>query len=174
MTVTVDPRDLRTAFGKFATGVTVITVRSGDEEHGMTANSFSSVSLDPPMLLVCVSKRARSLGVITRSGQFGVSVLAEDQQAISDHFAGKPVFESVVFSSLGGVPTIKGAIAQFGCRLDSVHDAGDHAILVGQISHYAYCEGRPLLYQDGGYRELSDPAGPCLHNQNENAKREHP
>jgi len=156
MSVSVNPRDLRTAFGKFATGVTVITVRLGDHEHGMTANSFSSVSLDPPMLLVCVSKKARSLEVISQSGQFGVSVLAADQQSVSNHFAGKPELEKVVFASLGGVPTIKGAIAQFGCRLDSIHDAGDHAILLGEISDYAYCEGRPLLYQDGGYRELSN------------------
>jgi flavin reductase (DIM6/NTAB) family NADH-FMN oxidoreductase RutF len=158
MNVPVNPRDLRTAFGKFATGITVITVRSGDQDHGMTANSFTSVSIDPPMLLVCVSKKAKSLGVISECRQFGVSVLAEDQQNVSNHFAGKPEFDKVVFASLGGVPTIKGAIAQFGCRLDAIYDAGDHAILVGEISAYSYCDGRPLLYQDGGYRELSsDP-----------------
>ncbi|WP_421856340.1 flavin reductase family protein [Oricola sp.] len=151
----VNPRDLRTAFGKFATGVTIITARSGDTHHGMTANSFTSVSIEPPMLLVCVSKKARALGVIVECGEFGVSVLAEDQQDVSNHFAGKPEFDEVIFASLGGIPTIKGAIAQFGCALYAAYDAGDHEILVGEIKGYAYNDGRPLLYHGGSYQALA-------------------
>ncbi len=83
-------KDLRTAFGKFATGVTVISAESGQDVHGMTANSFSSVSMDPPMLLVCVANEAKALHVIVDSKGFGVSVLAEHQKSVSNHFAGKP------------------------------------------------------------------------------------
>lgn len=147
----LDPRDLRKAFGKFATGVTVITSKNGSQLHGMTANSFTSVSIEPPILLVCVSNRAKSLNVIKEGGVFGVSVLASDQQSVSDHFAGNPVFEEVTFASLGGIPTIKGAIAQFACSLMDAHAAGDHTIFVGEIKGYAHCDGEPLLLHDGRF-----------------------
>tara|TARA_Y100000766_G_scaffold84469_1_gene71791 strand:- start:192 stop:668 length:477 start_codon:yes stop_codon:yes gene_type:complete len=148
-------KDLRTAFGKFATGVTVISAESGQDVHGMTANSFSSVSMDPPMLLVCVANEAKALHVIVDSKGFGVSVLAEHQKSVSNHFAGKPEFDEVVFASLGGVPTIKGAIAQFGCKLEEAHPAGDHTILVGRITAYSHCDDPPLLYSAGNYRALA-------------------
>ena len=147
----LDPRDLRTAFGKFATGVTVITSKNGADVHGMTANSFTSVSIDPPILLVCVANKARTQNVIKEAGRFGVSVLASDQVSVSNHFAGKPEFEEMVFASLGGVPTIKGAIAQFSCTLIDAHAAGDHTIFVGEITGYAHCEGEPLMFHDGRY-----------------------
>lgn len=150
-----DARDLRTAFGKFATGVTIVTTRSGSVCHGMTANSFTSVSLAPPMLLVCIANSAKALDIIASQREFGISVLTQDQCDISNHFAGRSTLNEVRFASLGGIPTIKGAIAQFGCELIDLHQAGDHAILVGEIKSYAHCEGRPLLYHNGGYQELA-------------------
>lgn len=161
MTSAADRRDLRAAFGKFATGVTVITTRQGDAVHGMTANSFTSVSMDPPMLLVCVANGAKALGAITESRGFGVSVLAEHQQPVSDHFAGKPEFDEVVFASLDGMPTIKGAIAQFGCALEEAHPTGDHTILVGRITAYGHCDDRPLLFCAGRYRALEGAGAPA-------------
>lgn len=155
MTSLDNPIDLRAAFGKFATGVTVITTGQGDDIHGMTANSFTSVSMHPPMLLVCVSKQARAFERITRSGGFGVSVLAEHQGDVSIHFAGRPNLDDVVFANLSGSPTIKDAIAQFSCVLRESHDAGDHAILVGEITNYTHCDGRPLLFHNGRYTALS-------------------
>ena len=84
-----------------------------------------------------------------------MSVLAEHQRSVSNHFAGKPEFDEVIFASLGGVPTIKGAIAQFGCELEEAHPTGDHTILVGRIMAYSHCDDPPLLYSAGNYRTLA-------------------
>ncbi|MEX0283281.1 MAG: flavin reductase family protein [Paracoccaceae bacterium] len=150
----IDPKDLRAAFGKFATGVTVITTQSGDTVHGMTANSFTSVSMSPPMLLICIHNSARSLAAIQSAKAFGVSVLAAHQQAVSTHFAGKPVLDHVAFCEGVGVPTIQGAVARFGCTLEQAHVAGDHTILVGRIKAYVHAEDEPLLFCAGAYREI--------------------
>ncbi|WP_095881683.1 flavin reductase family protein [Alloyangia mangrovi] len=155
LTLGVDPCDLRAAFGRFATGVTVVTARSGRAPLGMTANAFTSVSLAPPMLLVCLSNSARCLGAIEKGGVFGVSVLSEDQQDCSAHFAGTPRLEEVAFHDLDGVPMIRGATAQFACDLEAVHAAGDHRIVVGRVRAYAHGEARPLLFHNGTYKGLA-------------------
>jgi len=155
MTCPVYPRDLRAAFGKFATGITVITARANGLCCGMTANSFTSVSLHPPMVLVCVANTARTLGHVRSTGAFGVSVLAEHQLEVSNHFAGRSECDDIAFVDLDGVPTIKGALAHFACTLGDVHDAGDHAILVGHVTAFASQDGPPLLYHGGAYRALA-------------------
>lgn len=151
----IDPKALRNAFGAFATGVTVITTRQSDgTPRGFTANSFSSVSLDPPLLLVCLAKSAHSLTAFMQAPHFAVNVLGEDQKAISGLFASR---EADKFAQcdwrpgVGDVPMINGALAQFSCRRDQLVDAGDHLILIGRIVDFATAEGNPLGYFRGRY-----------------------
>lgn len=136
----MDGKLLRRAFGAFATGVTVVTV-GGDIPHGMTANSFTSVSLDPPLLLVCVGQEAVMHGLIGTVGAFGISVLASDQENVARHFAdknrplGKEQFDAVSWQpgSRTGAPLIEGALAHFECDLHSWHLGGDHTIFIGRL-----------------------------------------
>jgi crotonobetainyl-CoA:carnitine CoA-transferase CaiB-like acyl-CoA transferase/flavin reductase (DIM6/NTAB) family NADH-FMN oxidoreductase RutF len=151
----VDPRRLRDAFGSFATGVTVLTARQMDgTPRGFTANSFSSVSLDPPLLLVCLAKSAHSCTTFTQAEHFGVNVLAKDQQAISGLFASRAAdkFEQCTWQAgAGNVPMIDGALARFACRQERLVDAGDHIILIGRVIDFATGEGAPLGYFRGHY-----------------------
>jgi flavin reductase (DIM6/NTAB) family NADH-FMN oxidoreductase RutF len=136
----VDPRLLRRAFGAFATGVTVVTV-GGETPHGMTANSFTSVSLDPPLVLVCVGRGAIMHHILSDQGSFGVSVLASDQESVARHFAdrwrplGLAQFGPVDWrpGRLTGAPLVEGALAQFECELWRTYDGGDHTIFVGKL-----------------------------------------
>ncbi len=146
----IDPRRLRDAFGSFATGVTVLTARQADgTPRGFTANSFTSVSLDPPLLLVCLAKSAHSLTTFTESAHFGVNVLGKDQQAISGLFASRMAdkFAQCDWAAgAGDVPMIGGALAQFACRQERLVDAGDHVVLIGRVIDFATGEGAPLGY----------------------------
>jgi flavin reductase (DIM6/NTAB) family NADH-FMN oxidoreductase RutF len=154
---------LRRSFGAFATGVTVVTV-GGASPHGMTANSFTSVSLDPPLVLVCIGRDAnmhRSLGA---AEAFGVSVLAAGQERVARHFAnrrralGAAQFDSVDWSPgpLTGVPLIEGAIAGFECELWRAYDGGDHTIFTGRLlSMQRGVDGNALLFFNGRFRRLS-------------------
>ena len=154
----IDTNDLRTAFGKFPTGVTVVTtLESNNTPRGFTANSFTSVSLDPPLLLVCVDKRAASLPVFLEGRGFAINVLALEQKEISGLFATqKPdKFEIVPWhNGSRGLPLIDDAIGWFECRLESHVDAGDHVIFIGEIEDYGYRNGKPLGYVSGGYFSL--------------------
>lgn len=135
-----DAKVLRRAFGTFATGVTVVTV-GGAAPHGMTANSFASVSLDPPLVLVCIQRNAVMLDKLSAAGCFGVSVLAAGQEQIALHFAdhwrsfGQAQFEGIDWRSgrLTGVPLIGGTLARFECELWRSYDGGDHAIFIGKL-----------------------------------------
>lgn len=151
----IDPKALRNAFGAFATGVTVITTRQDDgTPRGFTANSFTSVSLDPPLLLVCLAKSAHSATTFATAPHFAVNVLAEDQKAVSGLFASR---EASKFSQCawhtgtGDVPLIDGALAQFVCAREYLVDAGDHLILIGRVVDFATAEGNPLGYFKGRY-----------------------
>jgi len=153
-----DPRALRDALGCFLTGVTVITSREADgTPRGFTANSFTSVSLDPPLLLVCIGKGALSHDVFTQAGSFAVNVLSEDQRDVSGLFASKSVdkFEVVDWreGSLG-TPLIDQTLAWFECTPDQTVDAGDHTILIGRIQDFGLAEKRPLGYCRGNYVDL--------------------
>ena len=151
-----DHRPLRDAFGCFATGITIVTSFDADRRPvGFTANSFTSVSLDPPLLLVCPGKHIRSLPVIRDSGLFGVSELSDQQKAIAARFASKVedrFSEGGWVESESGVMLLEGACANFACTLVNDIDAGDHQILLGRIDSFRSAENRyPLMFLRGTY-----------------------
>lgn len=151
----IDPRALRNAFGAFASGVTVITTRQADgTPRGFTANSFTSVSLDPPLLLVCLAKSAHSCEVFAEAPHFAVNILAEDQKAVSGLFASRTPDKFQQCDWRPGqaeVPVLTGALAQFTCARHQLVDAGDHLILIGQVEDFAVSDGQPLGYFKGNY-----------------------
>lgn len=150
-----DPKALRNAFGAFATGVTVVTTRQPDgTPRGFTANSFTSVSLDPPLLLVCLAKTAHSADVFREAPHFAVNILAEDQKAVSGLFASRAPDKFAQCAWTPGpsdIPLIDGALAQFTCANHQLVDAGDHLILIGRIEAFSTNEGQPLGYFRGNY-----------------------
>jgi flavin reductase (DIM6/NTAB) family NADH-FMN oxidoreductase RutF len=155
----IDPAHLRRALGMFATGVLIVTTRSGERVHGMTANSFTSVSLSPPLVLICIDHRATMKQALHESGHYGLSILAHDQQHLSRHFSSRNSSDlEVRFEDLEGIPVIENALAQFSCRITQAPDAGDHLIFIGEITGYRHSEGEPLLYFGGGYKELQKPS----------------
>jgi flavin reductase (DIM6/NTAB) family NADH-FMN oxidoreductase RutF len=166
--MTSDPKALRNAFGAFATGVTVITTRQPDgTPRGFTANSFTSVSLDPPLLLVCLAKTAHSADVFAAAPHFAVNILAEDQKAVSGLFASRAPdkFQQCAWTpGHADVPLIDGALAQFACANHQLVDAGDHLLLIGRVEAFATNEGQPLGYFRGSYfsvgleRDLAEAA----------------
>ena len=155
---TIDPRELRNAFGSFMTGVTVVTAISNTgEKVGFTANSFTSVSVEPPLLLVCPSNKLSSFDIFNRCEHFVVNILAEDQQDISNTFAGGKGdrFADIAWhSDANGCPVIEGAVAHFSCSTHSNIPAGDHILLVGQVSDFSSNETLGLGYSKGGYFNL--------------------
>jgi flavin reductase (DIM6/NTAB) family NADH-FMN oxidoreductase RutF len=151
-----DARQFRSALGRFASGVTIVTTRDAERTHGMTANAFVSVSLDPPLILVSVDNRAAMNTLLPMTRYFGVSVLAEDQQALSNHFAGRTVNGlEIPFVEKHDIPVIDGAVAHLVSRLVDVHPAGDHTLFVGHVEFFEYRDGRPLLFYAGGYQRLA-------------------
>jgi flavin reductase (DIM6/NTAB) family NADH-FMN oxidoreductase RutF len=158
----IDPRDFRVGLGQFASGVTVVTTRDGQgQPQGLTVSSFCSVSLDPPLVLVCVDNRAPAQKAVQESGIFAVSVLAEGQEQVSRSFAGGGASK---FAGLEleagtlGAPLVPGALAHVECRLRTVHLEGDHTVLVGEVERLAVSPGRPLLYHASAYHRLPGPA----------------
>ena len=154
-----DARTLRDALGCFATGVTVVTALDEDGQPvGLTANSFTSVSLDPPLLLVCIAKTASSLGALEAAENFAVNVLHIGQQPTSNLFAksGEDRFSGTPWSrGHNGAPLLSGALANFECRRHALHEGGDHVILVGEVVRARFEPRRdPLLYFRGKYRRL--------------------
>jgi flavin reductase (DIM6/NTAB) family NADH-FMN oxidoreductase RutF/pimeloyl-ACP methyl ester carboxylesterase len=153
-----ESKSLRNAFGSFMTGVTVVTTIDADgAPRGFTANSFTSVSLDPPLLLICIAKTAASCAVFAKTPAFAVNILAEDQKDVSGIFASKrpDKFAEVTWhGSARGQPIITGALAWFDCARREVIDAGDHIILLGAIRDFAAREANPLGYARGGYVTL--------------------
>lgn len=154
----LDPRDLRRAFGSFMTGVTVVTTRDASGTPlGFTANSFSSVSLDPPLLLVCPGKNLSSYDAFASCEYFAVNILAEGQEDVSNTFAG---FKGDRFAKTAhqldanGVPLLDGAVATFSCRAHQAIEAGDHCVLIGEVEAYSYTETRGLGYANGQYFSL--------------------
>lgn len=149
---------LRHAFGSFATGVTVVTTRQADgTPRGFTANSFSSVSLDPPLLLVCLAKSAHSCAAFAKAEHFAVSVLADNQQEISGLFASQSAHKFDIASWHDGcmnMPLIDHALAHFTCTRHRLVDAGDHLILVGRIVSHGAREGKPLGFFRGAYFDI--------------------
>lgn len=154
-TEAIDPRELRKALGTFMTGVTVITtVDDQDRPRGFTANSFTSVSLDPPLVLVCIDHNALSYPIYASTEHFAVNFLAEEQREVSGIFAGKtPDKFSYVSWHFGhtGSPVIDGSLAWIDCRVHKRVEAGDHLILIGEVADFHYTAANPLGYFRGAY-----------------------
>lgn len=153
--------DFRRAMGCFATGVTVVT--TWDPEHGpagLTVNSFSSVSLDPPLVLFCLDRNSLSLPAFQRGGHFAVNMLRADQREIALRFAsvGEDKWKDIGFQEgQGRVPVIDGCLAVVECDTDAIHDAGDHIILVGRVVKLDYAsDGEPLLYFRGRFGRIGE------------------
>ena len=158
----VDQRRFRDTVGRFATGVTVITVNDGRIARGMTANAFSSLSLDPTLLLVCVDKGATAHPVLERAGAFAVNILAADQIEVSRTFSRKGVEDMADVphrSAVTGAPIIEGVVAWMDCRIQERLEGGDHSIFIGRVVELdiARPEADPLLFYAGGYREMGGP-----------------
>ncbi len=160
--MSIDSVQLRRMFGCFATGVTIVTTKIGEETHGMTANAFCSLSLNPPLVLVCVDHSARTHEFIPATKAFAVNILAEDQQQLSDYFAKRLApdpaheLEGIPYRvGQSGSPLIEGCIGYIDCRLTDVYPGGDHSIYVGAVIDVWYREeGQPLLFYRGKYRRL--------------------
>jgi flavin reductase len=160
---TVDACAFRRAMGSFPTGITVVTVASGDGSmHGITVNSFSSVSLDPMLVLVCLNEASRAVGLIERAGAFAVNVLSAGQQDVSRWFAnpyrpaGSTMFDGVPFEpGVTGCPVLVDAAASFDCRLRQSHRAGDHLIVLGEVIALVHRpELEPLIFHAASYKSL--------------------
>ncbi|QEW23668.1 NADH-dependent flavin reductase (plasmid) [Marinibacterium anthonyi] len=147
-----DMRDMRDACGSFATGVTVITTTGEDGDHGMTANAFMSVSLDPPMVSISLDRKCKMLGRIRASGRYAVSILPEQMENVALHFAGRPdPALSEIFDRRGTMPVIRDASAIFLADVAQEVNAGDHTLFIGKVTHLernpdalplTFCAGR--------------------------------
>jgi flavin reductase (DIM6/NTAB) family NADH-FMN oxidoreductase RutF len=159
----INPTTLRDALRFWTTGVTIVSAAQDGRSHGMTANSFTSLSLEPPLVLVSLEKRTRTHDLVQQAGAYAVSVLAQDQQSISDRFAGRDSENSQRFADLDtfelqtGSPILSAALAYFDCEVDSTHDAGTHTLFVGRVVALGQQEGQPpLVYFNRDYRKLTD------------------
>lgn len=154
----IDPLAYRRAIGRFPTGVTVVTVLDESAPnggvHGITVNSVSSVSLEPLLLLVSIGKTARSHDMLQRSGRFALSVLASDQEDVSDYFADRPVpAPEDPLEEFAGHPVVRGALSHIVCGLHASVDAGDHTVYIGRVEALrSRDDGSPLVYYRGRYR----------------------
>jgi flavin reductase (DIM6/NTAB) family NADH-FMN oxidoreductase RutF len=148
--------ELRRTMGMFATGVTIVTTKSGDQLHGMTANAFMSVSLRPPLVLVSVDRRAKMHQLLRVGVTYGVNVLGEEQHDLSDRFAGRAGGEGVEpqFGFVRDTPLVEGAVAHVVARVVQTYWGGDHALFLGQVEYARYGQGRPLLFHGGRYEHL--------------------
>jgi flavin reductase (DIM6/NTAB) family NADH-FMN oxidoreductase RutF len=157
--MTFDSRTFRNAIGRFTTGVAIATCRAADGGRvGLTVNSFNSVSLDPPLVLFSIDRKARSCPLFVAAGHFAINILREDQIWLSKTFASAdgPRWEGLALATLEtGAPVLSEALATFDCRAVAAHDGGDHVIFVGQVLALNAAEGDPLLYFRGEYRKLA-------------------
>jgi len=158
--VSVDEDGFKRALGQFASGVTIVTTQDRrGEPIGLTVSAFCSASLEPPLVLVCIDERSSAVSAIGESRRFGVSLLAEHQEDISERFA-RPGDGKFVGLELIRRPTgtalIPDSLAQLDCRLVAPHVAGDHTLFVGEVEYVHVNPGRPLLYHAAGYRRFGD------------------
>lgn len=167
--MSVTQAEFRAAMGCFATGVTVITVDHDGEVHGMTANAFTSVSLDPLLVLVCVDRKARTHAHLHARQRFGVNVLAENQRSISEYYARPSQSHDNAEEEVGAkfdrtsqeTPVLHGALAYLECRLHTAQDAGDHTIFIAEVEDVVVRQGNPLLYFRARYQKLGQPGAPA-------------
>lgn len=156
--MSLDPDTFRAALGRFATGVTIVTALGADgSDHGMTVSAFSSVSLLPPLVLVCIGHEASMYGVLTEAQHFAVNVLSAGQEALARRFAdtGAQRFAGIGYArGERGMVVLHDVLAHVECRRVATHDAGDHTIVVGEVETAVVRDARPLLYYRGGYAQL--------------------
>jgi len=154
----IDKREFRRILGKFSSGITIATVLDADGAcHGMTANSFTSVSLTPPLVLICVDHRARIREHFRIGAHFGINILSASQKSLSDRFAGSGYdrFEGIAWhAGETGVPLLPDVLATLECARVDVVTAGDHDIVIGEVLHAGCREGEPLVFYGGQYRIL--------------------
>ena len=158
----IDTRMFRDVCGNFATGVSVVTMVGDDGPRGLTANAISALSLEPTLFLVCVDLKATSYPIIDQAGNFAINLLADDQEAVSNFFAGttppdSPMGDTAYHMSDLGSPLIEGSIAWLDCRTQSILDGGDHKIFVGEVANCEIVrpEADPLLFFRGKYRAIA-------------------
>lgn len=153
----MDDRQFRNAMGKFATGVNVILTEVEGDVHGMTANAFMSVSLDPKLVVISIGERAQMLDKIKKSQKFTVNMLAADQQELSMIFAGQMKEKrEVAFDRLADQPVLAGSVAQVTCEVAAEHVEGDHTLFIGKVTAIQLEEKDPLIYFSGRYRSLME------------------
>lgn len=152
----MDDRIFRNAMGNFATGVTVITTEFNGDVHGMTANAFMSLSMNPKLVVISVDENAHMLDKIKQSGKYAVNILSAEQQDLSMNFAGqRKTDKEIPFQTAGGVPVIEGALAQITCEVAGEHAEGDHTLFIGSVIDVHLEEHEPLVFFKGKYRTLS-------------------
>ena len=156
----IKQEDLKKAYARWATGVTIVTARAGDRIHGMTVSAFNEVSLDPPLVLVCIDKTSSTQVLIAEGKVFAVNILERGQADLSRLFASKEDedrrFAGVDYQTgVTGAPLLTGTVANLDCRLTATHDAGDHFIFVGEVVALQLFEGEPLMFHDRTYRGLT-------------------
>ena len=167
--MTIQPNTFKEALSRLASGVTVVTTKHGDELHGLTASSFNSVSLEPPLILICVAQHLHSYEMIKQSGIFAVSVLRAEQVEWGKRFAGmipgiEDRFAGINYTTAEtGCPILPNALSWVDCELYRAHDAGDHTIFVGKVlAGGANDMGEPVLYYHRSWRELAALNEPVL------------
>jgi len=161
VSLSVSQAELKDVYARWATGVTIVTARAGDRIHGMTVSAFTEVSLEPPLVLVCIDRTTNTQHVIAEGGCFAVNILARGQEALAQRFASNGA-EDRRFSDLQcatgatGAPLLAGSVASLDCRLETAHEAGDHIIYVGEVVELQLSDGDPLLFYNRGYCGLAE------------------
>lgn len=153
----VSAQNFKQTLGRFASGVTVVTMEEGHSVHGITVSAFLSVSLEPPLVLVSIDKRAQSHTRLLSVERYGVSILAQGQEHLSNHFAGRDTSVTPEFETLAGFPVLKDALAQLVCKIHQIIDAGDHTLFIGHIEELNWRDAMPLTYFQGRYRQFEQP-----------------
>ncbi len=156
----VTQEEFRTALSRFASGVTIVTTKDASGVlHGITVSAFCSVSLEPPLILICIEKITGSHYAFEESNVFVVNILREGQDNLSEHFASQfpNKFDDIEYSlNTEGIPVLEGALVNLECRLSFAHNGGDHSIFVGEVEKVTVREGMPLIHFQSEYRELGD------------------
>ncbi len=159
--MSVDPRKFRDVMSRFATGVTIVTTRTAEGRHGLTVNAFTSVSLSPPLVLVCIDCSGTSVSYMNKAEVFAVNILAREQQPLADRFADSSLTSEQRFEGVEtaaghtGAPILRGTLGYLDCRIVDRHPAGDHTIFIGEVVDAAVgAETAPLIFHRGRYREL--------------------
>ncbi len=153
--------ELKNVYARWATGVTIVTARVGDRIHGMTVSAFTEVSLEPPLVLVCIDKASNTQPVIAEGGVFAVNILARDQEALAKRFASdededRRFLDLQCETGATGAPLLAGSVASLDCRLETAHEAGDHIIYVGRVVGLHLSDGDPLLFYNRNYCGLAE------------------